>query len=69
MAESLDEQFTRVQAAIAKIEQSGEELEYDGKRTKRAELSTLYAREKDLMRRIGRASRGGGIRQRQGVMR
>jgi hypothetical protein len=58
---TLAEQLASVQAAIAEIEGGAQSTSSrDGRRRDRADLATLYAREKDLMRRIGRQG-GGGV--------
>lgn len=67
MAESIDTQLTRVQAAIASIESGGQDVTYGGRRVTMADLATLYKRESSLLSRIERASRG-GIRVRRGVV-
>lgn len=55
MAQTLDEQLTQVQSAIqaAEIAQETESRSGSGgRRVTRANLSILYAREKDLLNRI-----------------
>ncbi len=46
--ETYQAQLERVQAAIAKIETSGQAYEIDGRKMTRADLSRLYAREDRL---------------------
>ena len=62
MAESLSVQLDRVQAAIGKIESGGQDVTYDGRRLTRADLATLYDRERELLRRTARAAAGGILR-------
>jgi hypothetical protein len=56
-----------VQDAIAKIESRGQEVEVDGDRRRRAELDTLYRRERYLRAMTAREARGGGVRTRRFV--
>ncbi len=65
MAEALSDQLTRVQSAIAAIENGGQDITYNGRRVTMADVQTLYKRESDLIRRISRQSRGGGLRVRR----
>lgn len=58
MAEALADQLTRVQAAIAAIEEGAQEYSIGTRRFRRADLPVLYAREKDLIGRIGDDSYG-----------
>ena len=56
---TLAEQLTNVQAAIEAIETGGQEItSLDGRGYKRADLGTLYAREKYLRRQINRTAGG-----------
>lgn len=66
MSETLEEKLTRVQTAIAAIENGGQSVTYEGRSVTKADLKTLYDREKYLEMRISRKSRG-GIRTRGGV--
>ncbi len=66
MTDTAQQKLDRVQAAIAKIENNGQDMTYDGKRVTRADLNTLYTRERQLEREIDRESRG-GIRVRRGT--
>jgi hypothetical protein len=63
------EQLASVQAAITAIENpsgsGGQEIEFEGKRRTRADLRTLYARERQLRVMVAREVRGGGIRMRR----
>ena len=43
--ESYQTQLERVQAAIAKIESGGQDVDYEGKHVRFGDLETLYARE------------------------
>lgn len=52
MSESLQEQLSQVQNAIAAIEIAGQEYQIGSRRLKRADLNTLYAREKNLKAQI-----------------
>jgi len=53
MAETLAAQLTRVQAAIAVIEEGAQSITAeDGRSLRRGELKVLYEREKNLIRRI-----------------
>ena len=54
--ETLAAQLTRVQEAIAKIEQYGQSISDEGQTINRANLPALYAREKQLIRRINHES-------------
>jgi len=63
MSDTLAEKLDRVQTAIAAIETYGQSSGFDGKGTlTRADLTTLYAREEQLERKIARAARAGGDR-------
>lgn len=66
MSDTTEEKLARVQAAIAKIENGGQDITLDGKRVTRGDLSVLYAREDSLERKIARESRG-GMRVRRGT--
>ncbi|HLL48976.1 MAG TPA: hypothetical protein VK399_19935 [Longimicrobiaceae bacterium] len=59
MPESLETQLTRVQQAIAAIEERGQATDVNGRSLTRADLRTLYAREADLRARIANRGRGG----------
>lgn len=50
--ESLEKQLERVQTAIAAIETGAQEYQIDNRRLTRADLSTLYARERTLKNAI-----------------
>jgi hypothetical protein len=58
------EQLESVQAAIDKIESGGQAYSIGGRSLTRADLPTLYAREKQLRALVDRENRGGGIRTR-----
>lgn len=58
MAATLAEQLESVQEAIAAIENGAQSTTNDGQTLTRADLRTLYAREKDLLLRIDRGDRG-----------
>ena len=66
MAESYSTQLERVQLAIAKIEGGAQSYAIDGVSYTRAELATLYKRERELRALVARESRG-GIRLQRGV--
>jgi len=57
--ESYETQLERVQAAIAKIESGAQEVEYEGRRVKRADLKSLYEREAQLRSLVDKQSRRG----------
>lgn len=57
MAETLAVQLTRVQAAIATIEDGGQAVSRSGRNLTFANLQTLYERERQLLRRIANESR------------
>ena len=60
MAETLAAQLTRVQAAIAAIEDGAQSITAeDGRSLTRADLKTLYEREKGLLRRVDHESTHG----------
>jgi len=60
MAESLQTQLDRVQTLIGKIEDSGlQGYSIGGQTYTKADLNTLYGREKGLLRRIGRSRDNG----------
>lgn len=59
MAESLETQLIRVQQAIAAVEERGQANDVNGRSLTRADLRTLYAREKDLKAQIANRRRGG----------
>jgi hypothetical protein len=58
LAETLEAQLERVQAAIAAIESGAQDYTIGQRRFTRANLETLYRREADLLRRIDRAKHG-----------
>ncbi|MGQ9367707.1 hypothetical protein [Azospirillum sp. ST 5-10] len=63
MSESYQTQLDRVQAAIAAVEDGGQDVTYDGRRITMADLNALYRRETALRRAVERESRGGiGVR-------
>ena len=66
MAESTTVQLDRVQSAIAAIEGGAQSFTVLGRLYERGDLSALYAREEQLLKRIEQASRGGS-RMRLGV--
>lgn len=66
MADSDQTKLDRVQAAIAAIENNGQDVTYNGKRVTKADLKTLYDRESYLESKIARAELG-GIRVRRGT--
>jgi len=60
MAETLAAQLTRVQAAIAAIEEGAQMITAeDGRTVRRGDLKALYDREKNLLRRINFESNKG----------
>lgn len=59
------EQLASVQEAIARIETTGQEIEFEGKRRTQADLAVLYRRENYLRTMVAREARGGGIRMRR----
>lgn len=59
-AETYATQLARVQAAIAAVEQGGQTMELEGRRVTRADLATLYARERELRVLAAREGAGGG---------
>lgn len=72
--ESYTAQLERVQAAIAKIEANGQsyEISADGssRRYTRADLATLYSRERELRSQAAQEARGRrGIRVTRGIPR
>lgn len=54
--ESLETQLERVQAAIASIESGAQEYQIDNRRLTRADLATLYKRERTLKNEIAAAN-------------
>jgi len=58
MATTLAEQLASVQAAIAAIESGAQSTTNDGRTLTRADLGTLYNREKELLNKVDRADRG-----------
>ncbi len=64
--ESYQTQLERIQIAIAEIESGAQDVTYDGKRVRRADLDVLYVREDRLRRLAARGARG-GIRVRLGT--
>lgn len=67
MPTSYEAQLTSVQAAIAAIESGAQSYSIAGRSLSRADLATLYEREKWLRAQVDRANRGGGIRVRLGT--
>lgn len=65
MSEDPQTQLTRVQTAIAAIEEGGQDVTYGDRRVTMADLKTLYAREQSLIRQVARNARGGGMRVRR----
>lgn len=57
--ESPTDQLTRVQAMIAKIEGGLQSYSIKDRRAARADLQTLYGREKELLNRVQREASGG----------
>ncbi len=66
MAETYAVQLERVQAAIAAIESGAQSYSIAGRSLSRADLNTLYEREKWLRAMVDRATRN-GIRVRLGT--
>lgn len=64
--ESYSTQLERVQTTIAKIEETGQAHDINGRMLRRADLEQLYKREKWLRKMAAREERG-GIRMRRGV--
>jgi hypothetical protein len=62
MAETLDAQLTRVQAAIAAIESGHQSYSVDGVTFTRANLKTLYEREARLLNLVARSDIADGGR-------
>lgn len=60
MSESYATQLASVRAAIAAIEEGGQEVQFEGRRVKFADLAVLYKREERLTPLAARESRGGG---------
>lgn len=58
MTQILQDQLTRVQNAIAAIEEGGQSIGYEGRTVTKGDLKTLYAREALLLKRISRQRRG-----------
>ena len=58
--ESYQAQLERVQAAIAKIESGGQDVDYEGKHVRFGDLETLYARESRLRVLAAREAGTGG---------
>ena len=56
---SYTEQLESVQEAIATIETRGQTADVNGRRLGRADLQTLYAREKRLLRLVALEKKGG----------
>lgn len=58
------QQLAQVRAAITAIETHGQAYNMDGGALQltRANLTDLYARERELERKVARAARGGGMR-------
>ncbi|MCK5614107.1 peptidylprolyl isomerase [Candidatus Pacearchaeota archaeon] len=59
--ETFTVQLERVQAAIAKIETGAQEYGIGNRRAKRAQLSDLYARERELRAEVKREGNSGNI--------
>lgn len=59
MTESLQTQLDRVQAAIAAIESGSQSYTILGRSFSKADLQTLYGRERELKFAIARQARGG----------
>lgn len=59
MSESYATQLASVRAAIAAIEAGGQEVQFDGRRVKFADLAALYKREERLTGLAAREARGG----------
>lgn len=55
--ETPEQQLARLQGVIAKIETGCQEIEFQGRRWRKADLAVLYKRERELLDRI--AGRGG----------
>lgn len=66
MPHTYAEQLESVQTAIATIEGGGQAIGVNGRALTRADLRTLYDREKWLRQRLDRSDRG-GMRIRLGV--
>lgn len=64
MAEDLNVQLARVQATIAAIESGNQSSTVLGRTFTKADLATLYERERYLKREIARQARGGLLVQR-----
>jgi hypothetical protein len=60
LAETLETQLDRVQAAIAAIESGAQSYQIANRRITKADLATLYARESSLKSQIAR-EKGGDI--------
>ncbi len=58
MAEDLQTQLARVQAAIAAIEGGAQEYMVEGRTFRRGDLRMLYEREERLLARIGEQENG-----------
>jgi hypothetical protein len=56
------EQLASVQAAITTIEEGGQEVRFEGRMVRYADLPVLYAREEKLRGLAERESRGGVVR-------
>lgn len=61
MSESYATQLASVRAAIAAIESGGQEVQFEGRRIKEADLAVLYKREERLTGLAAREARGGGL--------
>lgn len=61
------EQLESVQAIIAQIESGGQAYTIDNRSLTRADLLSLYTREKYLRAMTAREARGGGVRVRYGT--
>jgi hypothetical protein len=58
MAEKLEVQLERVQAAIAAIESGAQEYRIGGRSLRRADLVVLYQRERDLKQQMAEQQYG-----------
>ena len=57
--QTLEQQLTQVQQAIADIITGAQEVSYNGQRVRKADLAILEKRESTLLRRLRRKSTGG----------
>ena len=58
MAEKVEQQLERVQAAIAAIESGAQEYRIGGRLLRRADLVVLYQRERDLKQQLSEQQYG-----------